>query len=92
VQTLQIEGRIAQADDFRDIIIARQGGQPVRLRDVATLVDGTAERSSLALLSGAQALAVDVVKTQGSNTVGVAEDIRAAVAELTAGGGCGIQP
>jgi len=85
VQTLQIEGRIAQADDFLDIIIARQGGQPVRLRDVATLIDGTAERTSLALLNGAQALAVDVVKTQGSNTVGVAEDIRAAVAELTAG-------
>lgn len=84
VQTLQIEGRIAQADDFLDIIVSRTGGQPVRLRDVARLVDGEAEPTSLALLDGEQALAVDVVKTQGANTVAVADAIRDAIAELMA--------
>jgi HAE1 family hydrophobic/amphiphilic exporter-1 len=84
VQTLQVEGRIAEAEDFLDIIIARRGGQPVRLGDVATLVDGEAEATSLALLNGEQALAVDVVKTQGANTVGVAAAIRRAVDELVA--------
>ncbi len=84
VQTLQIEGRIQQAEEFLDIIVSRQGGQAVRLRDVATLVDGEAEPTSLALLDGEQALAVDVVKTQGSNTVAVAEEIRRAVTDLMA--------
>ncbi|WP_417598251.1 efflux RND transporter permease subunit [Pararhodobacter oceanensis] len=84
VQTLQIEGRIEQSADFLDIIVSRSGGQPVRLRDVAALVDGEAERSSLALLDGEQALAVDVVKTQGANTVAVAESVRHAIASLMA--------
>ncbi|WP_342071158.1 efflux RND transporter permease subunit [Yoonia algicola] len=85
VQTIQVEGRIEDAEEFLDIIVSRQGGQPVRLRDVATLVDGEAEAFSLALLNGEQALAVDVVKTQGANTVGVAEEIRHAIEDLMDG-------
>ena len=44
----------------------------------------TASRSceSLALLNGERALAVDVVKTQGANTIEVARGVRRAVAEL----------
>ncbi len=38
--------------------------------------------SSLALLDGERALAVDVVKTQGANTVAVAREVRDAIAEL----------
>ena len=85
VQSIQVEGRVEDMADFLDIIVARRGGQPVRLGDVATIEDGEAEAFSLALLDGEQALAVDVVKTQGANTVGVATDIRAAVAELMDG-------
>jgi len=85
VQSIQVEGRIEEMNDFLDLIIARRGSQPVRLADVATIEDGEAEPNSLALLDGEQALAVDVVKTQGSNTVGVATDVRAAVADLLDG-------
>ncbi|ARO14770.1 hydrophobic/amphiphilic exporter-1 [Ketogulonicigenium robustum] len=82
VQSVQIEGKIARAQDFMDIIVARRGGQPVRLGEVAHVDLGTAEVSSLALLDGQTALAIDVVKQQGANTVGVAEDIRHTVAQL----------
>ncbi len=85
VQSIQVEGRIENAADFLDIIVARRGDQPVRLRDVATLEDGEAEPESIALLDGEAALAVDVVKTQGANTVEVAEHIREAAAGLMAG-------
>jgi hydrophobic/amphiphilic exporter-1 (mainly G- bacteria), HAE1 family len=84
VQSVQVEGRIERAEDFLDIIIGRRGGQPVRLGDVASIEDGQANVSSIALLDGERALAVDVVKTQGANTVAVARDIRAAVDDLIA--------
>ena len=83
-QSIQVEGRVENSADFLDIIVARRGGQPVRLRDVATLVDGEAEANSIALLDGESALAVDVVKTQGSNTVEVAAKVREAAAGLMA--------
>jgi HAE1 family hydrophobic/amphiphilic exporter-1 len=81
-QSIQILGRLDEMEDFYDIIVGKQGGQPVTLRDVATIVDGTGEASSLALLNGQRALAVDILKTQGANTVGVAKDIRKAIDNL----------
>jgi len=82
VRSIQVEGTIEEEDDFLKIIVARRGGQPVRLGDVATIEDGQADTSSLALLDGQRALAVDIVKVQGANTVGVARDIRQALDDL----------
>ncbi|HTN60778.1 MAG TPA: efflux RND transporter permease subunit [Devosia sp.] len=82
VQSIQVEGRIEDMDKFLEIVVARQGGQAVYLRDVATIEDGQADVQSLALLNGERALAIDVVKTQGANTVGVARDIRSVIATL----------
>jgi HAE1 family hydrophobic/amphiphilic exporter-1 len=84
VQSVQVEGRIDRAADFLDIIIARRGDQPVRLGDIATLQSGESEETSVALLNGERALAVDVIKIQGSNTVEIARNIRAAVDDLVA--------
>jgi len=82
VQSIQVLGRIEDQQDFYDITVGNQGGQPVTLRDVATIEDGTGEASSLAILNGERALAVDILKTQGANTVGVAEAIRETIADI----------
>src|SRR5690606_10514454 len=71
VQSIQVLGRLEDQEDFYDIIVGKQGGQPVTLRDVATIEEGRGETSSLAILNGERALAVDILKTQGANTVGV---------------------
>lgn len=84
VQSIQVLGRLEDEQDFYDIIVGNQGGQPVTLRDVATIEDGTGEASSLAILNGERALAVDILKTQGANTVGVAEEIRHTIDKLLA--------
>ncbi|WP_328517650.1 efflux RND transporter permease subunit [Devosia algicola] len=84
VQPIQVEGRIERTQDFLNIIIARQGGQPVRLGDVATIENGQADVGSLAVLNGERAIAIDIVKTQGANTVEVAEEIRHTLDELRA--------
>ncbi|MHA6730871.1 efflux RND transporter permease subunit [Devosia sp. A369] len=82
VQSIQVLGRLEDQEDFYDIIVGKQGGQPVTLRDVATIEEGRGETSSLAILNGERALAVDILKTQGANTVGVAEDIRRTIANI----------
>lgn len=80
--SVQVEGKIASLRDFQDVIVARRGDQPIRLGDIALVEERIAERSSVAMLDGADALAIDVVKTQGANTVEVAELIHEAVAEM----------
>ena len=84
VQSIQVLGRLEDEQDFYDVTVGNQGGQPVTLRDVATIVDGTGEASSLAILNGERALAIDILKTQGANTVGVAAEIRKTIADMLA--------
>ncbi len=81
-QSVQVEGRLETVRAFEDIIVASRAGQPIRLGDLATVTTGLAERDSLAMLDGRVALAIDVVKTQGANTVDVAERVAEEVAKL----------
>ena len=81
-KVVEVTGRLAEPGHFADLIVARRGSAPVYLRQVATVVDGQQELESVALLNGSRALAIDVVKTQGSNTIEVAGGVRRAVADL----------
>ncbi len=81
-RVIEVTGRVAEPGDFADLIVARRGQAPVYLRQVATVVDGQQELENVATLNGERALAIDVVKTQGSNTIEVARGVRRAVAEL----------
>ncbi|GGE41622.1 nodulation protein NolG [Agaricicola taiwanensis] len=78
-----VEGRLAEPEDFRNIIVAQRGGHPVYLSQVAQVLDQGAELTSRALFNGTPALGIDVVKVQGSNTVQVARDLRAEIGRLS---------
>lgn len=84
VRSVTVEGRIERMEDFLSLPVGQSGGLPVLLGDVATIRAGEGDVTSLALLDGQAAIAIDVVKQQGANTVAVAEAVRAAIAELQA--------
>ena len=81
-RVIEVTGRIAEPGHFADLIVARRGLAPVYLRQVATVVDGQQELENIAALNGERAVALDVVKTQGANTIAVARGVRRAVDEL----------
>jgi hydrophobic/amphiphilic exporter-1 (mainly G- bacteria), HAE1 family len=83
-QSVQIRGRLKGVADFERIVVARRGGQPVYLSQVATVVDGQQELESLALVNGGRAIALDVVKAQGENTIAVVDGVKRLVDELSA--------
>jgi len=79
---VRITGRIEDPRVFRDVTVAVRGGVPVRLGDVGTVVDGTAEARSASFLNDGQALSVEILKISGSNTVDVARRVREEVGAL----------
>lgn len=79
---MRVTGRITDAKQFEDVIVALRNGQPVRVRDVARVEIGTEEERSLALVNGERALSIDVVKVSGANTVAVADGVQAALTKL----------
>ena len=79
---LRISGKPRDAADYRTMVISRRAGQPIRLGDVATIVDGVEEQRTLALINGKPAVAIDITKQTKANTVDVVDNVRAAVDKL----------
>jgi HAE1 family hydrophobic/amphiphilic exporter-1 len=73
---LRIVGKPEQAEQLRSFVIAERNGRPLRLSEVADVTDGTEERRSLALVNGKPAVALDLMKQSGSNTVEVADAVK----------------
>ncbi|RKH26720.1 efflux RND transporter permease subunit [Corallococcus sp. CA041A] len=70
--------------EIGDIIVASPNGTPVRVRDVAAVVDGAQEARGLARSDTGAAIALVVRKQSGANTVQVAEAVKESLAELNA--------
>src|SRR5918992_695332 len=81
-QLVRITGRIVDPMAFNDVTVAVRGGVPVKIRDVGTVVDGAEERRTGAELDSVPAVSLDVLKISGTNTVAVADSVRAAIGEL----------
>jgi HAE1 family hydrophobic/amphiphilic exporter-1 len=84
-QLVRVAGRITSPAQFGDVIVATRNGDPVRVRDVARVEDGSPEERSLALLDGKRAISINILKVSGANTVAVADGVKAALARIQAG-------
>jgi HAE1 family hydrophobic/amphiphilic exporter-1 len=79
-RVVQINARLKRPEDFRDIVVTRRGGQPVRLWQVADVVDGRRKVESLALYNGQRTVLLSVQKSQGENTIEVVDGLYKALA------------
>ena len=81
-QVVQIRARLKAPADFERIVVARRGGQPVYLSQVARVIDGEEEQDNAAFVDGQRAIALDIVKATNENTIAVADGVRRTMAEL----------
>jgi hydrophobe/amphiphile efflux-1 (HAE1) family protein len=82
VNMVRIEGKMKQARDFNDIIVARRASGPVYLSQVADVLDGEREETAISRVNGARSIAIDVTKVQDANTVAVGTGVMQAVAAM----------
>jgi HAE1 family hydrophobic/amphiphilic exporter-1 len=83
--SLRTLGEFQNVDELLDVVVARPpGGGVVRLRDVASVQEGEAERETIARFNGTPAIGLLVYKEAGSNTVRVADEVDETLAQLQA--------
>jgi HAE1 family hydrophobic/amphiphilic exporter-1 len=78
-QTLTIQGnpQMMKASEFRDLIIAVRNGEPVRLKDVATVEDSFQSIKSFGSYNGERAIVLLVQRQPDANTVQVVDGVKA---------------
>jgi HAE1 family hydrophobic/amphiphilic exporter-1 len=73
---LDPEGQLSDAAAFSNLIIAYRAGAPVRLRDVAIVVDGIENDKGAGWHNGQKAIVLAVQRRPGANTVSVVDDLQ----------------
>ncbi|MDM7916926.1 MAG: efflux RND transporter permease subunit [Candidatus Eisenbacteria bacterium] len=73
---VRVAGRLKKPGDFEQLVVAVRDGVPVRLGDVARVVDSAEEARTAALVNGKPAIGIDLRKVSGANTVEVADGVK----------------
>jgi HAE1 family hydrophobic/amphiphilic exporter-1 len=79
---LRTPGRFESIEQFGQIVVATQGGAPVRVADVAAVTDAEEDARTSAFLSGQRAVIIDVRRQSGQNTLTVIDGVKKALKTL----------
>jgi multidrug efflux pump len=80
--TIDANDQLATAADYRNLIIAYRDGGPIRLSDVAAVVDSSENSRLGAWMNRTPAIVVDVQRQPGANVIGTVDAIKAALPDL----------
>src|SRR5436190_1262367 len=81
-QSIRLQGRIEDPEQFKQVPVATRGGQVIHLGDVADVLDTAHEARSLAIYNGIEAVGLDVTKSKGSSTATVCEHVKASLDDI----------
>ena len=80
---LDANDQIRSVEDYRKLIITWQDGAPLRLGDVATIVDGAEDRFLAAWANSQPAVLLNVQRQPGANVIDVTDSVRDLLPQLT---------
>ena len=75
--TLQTNGQLMNAAEFRPLIVAYRNGAPVRLEQVANVIDSVENNKVASWFNGRRSVTMAIQRQPGSNTVAVVDAVRA---------------
>ncbi|MBM3733979.1 MAG: acriflavine resistance protein B [Acidimicrobiia bacterium] len=76
VFTIETTGKLSQAAGYAEEIVAWRGGAPIRLKEVATVIDSVENNRIATSVGDKRAVVLAVYRQPGSNTVKIADAVR----------------
>jgi multidrug efflux pump len=81
-ESIGLNSQLSQADEYRDLVIKTSKGAVLRLSDVATVINGTANTRLAAWNGNQPAILLTIRKEAGANVIETADGIRALLPQL----------
>jgi len=82
--TVRTLGKTTDLAALSEIVVANREGYPVKLRDVAQVLDGGRQPTSVARQNGESAIVIGIQKQSGVNTVATIDAVKERITELKA--------
>ena len=80
--TVQTNAQMENAAEFRRLIVAYRNGSPVRLEEVANVLDSVENNRVASWFNGRRSVTMAVQRQPGTNTVKVVDDIKALIPQF----------
>jgi multidrug efflux pump len=74
--------QLVTSDDYRKVVVAYRNGAPVKLTDVAQVVDGIENSKQAAWMNRTPAVILNIQRQPGANTIKVVKAIKAVLPQL----------
>ncbi|WP_440962533.1 efflux RND transporter permease subunit [Massilia sp. GER05] len=84
MMSIQMATGLMKAADFARVVVATVDGRPVRLSDVAQVLDSVENNQNTSGINGASSILLQIQRQPGANTVATVDAIRAALPKLVA--------
>ncbi len=82
VYAVESQGQLTDAAEFGALVVAYRDGAPVRLRDLGRVIDSIQDTKRASWYNGERAIVLAVQRQPGTNTVAVAQRVKAEVERL----------
>jgi multidrug efflux pump len=82
--TLATDGQLEDAAAFAPILLAYKNGAPIRLREVATTIDGVEDDKLAGWANTQRAIILNVQRQPGANVIAVADRVKALLPQVQA--------
>ena len=82
--TVQSSGQLMEAAAYRPLILNWRNGVPLRLEEVATVLDSVEDNKTIAWENGTRGIILAVSRQPGTNTVQIVDDVKKLLPELKA--------
>jgi len=79
---INVEGRLSDPEQFKQIVIKNEGGVVTRLGDVARVEIDASSYGLRSLLNNQQAVAIPIFQAPGSNAIQISDHVHATMEEL----------
>ena len=73
---IQSNEQLSRAEDYRPLIIAYRNGNPVRLSDIATVIDSVENNKTASWFNGQRTVLLAIQRQPDANTVAVVDSVR----------------
>ena len=83
--TIGANDQLTSSKDYRSVIVAYRNGGPVRLSDVADVIDGVENTRQAAWVNQTPAVVLNIQRQPGANIITVVDSIKELIPQLTAG-------
>jgi HAE1 family hydrophobic/amphiphilic exporter-1 len=80
--SVESQGQLTNAADFGALVVSYRDGAPVRLRDLGRVIDSVQDTKRASWYNGQRAVVLAIQRQPGTNTVAVAERVKAEVKRL----------